>query len=285
VPAPDETARTAGNGPMTRESRPTVTAHAITGNTPRSWSEFRESRDEFNIPLVIAHRGTPRELPENTLASFSRALEQGADVLETDLRISQDGVIVLVHDETLERTTNGTGFVSAHSLDEIKDLRTRAPAGQLADEGVPTLLELLALTQAQVPLLLELKDPLFAEEVHARKLVRMLQAYEMLDKSAVVSFKSELVRSVERVCPELPAGSITLTNAWPAAGTALLGPAWPLLIVNPLYVAWAHRMGSIVAPLDTSPEKRMWYYLSLGVDAVLADSPKAAISAIEKGGR
>ena len=267
---------------MRRGSSSTVSPNARTGDEPRTWSEFRESRDKFHEPLVIAHRGAPRELPENTLASFGRALEQGANVLETDLRISQDGVFVLVHDETLDRTTNGCGLVAAHSLDEIKELHTRAPSGEIVDEGVPTLLELLAFTQAKIPLLLELKDPLFAEETYARKLARTLEAYHMLDKSAVVSFEPELVRSVERVCPSLPSGSITLTNAWPTAGTALLGPAWPLLLVNPLYVAYAHKMGSIVAPLDTRPEQRMWYYLWLGVDAVLADSPSAAIAAIRK---
>ena len=94
------------------------------GQGPRTWQEFRDARAELAKPLVIAHRGTPRELPENTLASFSRALAQGADVLETDLRFSQDGTIVLVHDETLDRTTNGSGLVAAHSLDEIKRLRT-----------------------------------------------------------------------------------------------------------------------------------------------------------------
>ncbi len=99
-------------------------------------------RAELAKPLVIAHRGTPRELPENTLASFARALEQGADVLETDLRFSQDGTIVLVHDETLDRTTNGSGLVASHSLDEIKRLRTQAPSGEYTDEQVPTLVDL-----------------------------------------------------------------------------------------------------------------------------------------------
>ena len=247
---------------------------------PRTWDEFRRTRADRRKPLVIAHRGTPTQRPENTLASFANALDQGADVLETDLRFSQDGIIVLVHDETLDRTTDGSGLVASHSVAEIRRLRTKSPTGDYTDERIPTLLDLLSMTQAQVPLLLELKDPLFAEEAYARQLAQTLAAYGMLDKSAVVSFNMEFVRSVERVCPDLPFGLITLTRPWPSPGTPLLGPLWLYLFANPLYVAWAHKMDAIVAPLDTVPEKRMWYYRWLGVDAVLTDSPAAAVAAI-----
>lgn len=243
---------------------------------------MRQRRDGQGRPLVIAHRGAPCELPENTLASFAVALKQGADVLETDLRLCQDGTIVLFHDETLDRMTDGSGLVAAHRIDEIKRMRTKSPHGGYTDERVPTLVELLSMTQASVPLLLELKDPLFADEAFALRLVHTLAAYDMLDKSAVVSFKPELVDALARVCPQLPSGMITLSKLMPQPGTALLGPFWPLLVANPFYVALAHKTGSIVAPLDTSPEKRMWYYLRLGVDAVLADRPADAIAAIGK---
>jgi glycerophosphoryl diester phosphodiesterase len=254
------------------------------GRKPQTWAELLEASGDRKSPLVIAHRGTPRQAPENTLASFSNALEQGADVLETDLRITQDGAIVLIHDGTLDRTTDGTGLVASHSLSEIKRFRTYAPWGEYVDEEVPTLLELLWVTQAKVPLLLELKDPLFADEVWARRLVWILQTHDMLERCAVVSFKTDLVESVTRVSPDLPSGLITLTRPWPKRNTSLLGPFWPLLIANPLYVRWAHRMDGIVAPLDTSPEKRMWYYLWLGVDAVLSDRPAAANDAIRRAG-
>lgn len=220
-------------------------------------------------------------MPENTLASFANALSQGADVLETDLRFSQDGALVLIHDATLDRTTDGTGLVASHSLAEIKQLRTKGPAGSYTDHSVATLIDLLSMTQGQVPLLLELKDPLFADAVYARRLASTLASYGMLDKSAVVSFDMRLVEAMQRVCPELPSGLITLKQAWPQRGTALLGPLWLLLLANPLYVFWAHKYDAIVAPLDTSPEKRMWYYRWLGVDAVLADDPAAALAAMD----
>ena len=221
-----------------------------------------------------------RELPENTLASFARALEQGADALETDLRFAQDGTIVLFHDETLDRTTDGSGLAAARTVAEIKRLRTKSPTGVFVDERIPTLIELLCMTQAEVPLLLELKDPLFAQDEYAQQLVRTLRAYRMLDKSAVVSFDTRLVESVARACPQLPSGIITLTGLLPKENAGLLGPFWPLLYLNPFYVARAHRMGCLVAPLDTTPEKRMPYYVWLGVDAVLTDRPAVTIEAM-----
>jgi glycerophosphoryl diester phosphodiesterase len=260
-----------------------VIVRDVSREVPRSWKSLRQTGGRRKKPLVIAHRGAPGELPENTLASFARALDQGANVLETDLRFTQDGAIVLFHDATLDRTTDGSGLVAARTIEEIKCLRTISPYGEFTDERVPTLIELLSMTQAQVPLLLELKDPLFAQREYAQRLVRTLAAYGMLDKSAVVSFHSELVETTAQVCPQLPTGIITIRRPFPVRNTVLLGPWWPLLFLNPLYVANAHRMGSLVAPLDTAPQKRMWYYRRLGVDAVLADSPARAIEAM--GGR
>jgi glycerophosphoryl diester phosphodiesterase len=89
-----------------------------------------------------------------------------------------------------------------------------------------------------------------------------------------------LVHAVRAVRGDLPIGQITLFDPVPRPGVHLLGPIWPLLMANPAYVAWAHRLGCLVAPLDTEPQKRMGYYRQLGVDAVLADDPAAARAAL-----
>jgi len=225
-------------------------------------------------------------LPENTLASFALALEKGADVLETDLRFTADGEIVLFHDETVERTTDGQGPVSAHTLAELKRLRTRQPIdNQPVDEPVPTLIELLSMTQAQVPLLLELKDLQFAKPHRAKQLIDTLAVYKMLDKSAIVSFQPALVAAVKQVYPWVPAGYITLKDPKPPSGVELMGPFWPLLLINPFYVRIAHRKGGIVAPLDPNPLPRLSLYLCMGVDALLADEPGVVVHALEQRSR
>lgn len=245
------------------------------------WQEFRAARQERGKPFVVAHRGVMALAPENTLRSFGLALDQGAFALETDLHFTRDDQLVLLHDDTLERTTNGFGHVRDYTLAELQQLRTLLPeSGRPGSDRIPTLLELIEATNAQTPLLLELKDPLFQDRQYARRLIDLLTACNMLESCAIVSFQHKHIITIEALCPAIPTGNITLTNAFPQRNVELLGPVWPLLYANPLYVAWAHRWGSIVCPLDTTPEKRMGYYLKLGVDAVLADNTAAAIAAM-----
>lgn len=246
-----------------------------------TWENFRTERARRGYPFVVAHRGTPTVEPENTLPSFALALDQGADALETDLRFTRDDEIVLFHDATLERTTDGQGPVRDHTLAELRRFRTRRSDGTWSDAPVPTLVDLLTLTQAQTPLLLELKDRRFLEPAYAQKLLDTLTAYGMLESSAIVSFDMDLVRAVNRVNPEIPTGMITMWNPLPPGNTPLLGPLFPLLYLNPFYVAWAHKMNAIVAPLDPNPAPRLDYYLRLNVDALLADDPGTVQAALK----
>lgn len=100
---------------------------------------------------VIAHRGASGQYPENTLLAFARGLEQGADALEMDVRVTGDGVPIILHDPTLDRTTNGTGPAARLPLTEIR----RADAGR--GERIPTLAEVLDAFPA-TPLLVEIKE-------------------------------------------------------------------------------------------------------------------------------
>lgn len=247
-----------------------------------NWTQFYQERATRRYPLVVAHRGTPLVQPENTLPSFTLALEQGADALETDLRFTQDDEIVLFHDATLERMTDGHGAVSRHKLRDLKRLQTRAPTGSWSTTPVPTLAELIEATHSQTPLLLELKDERFADVTYARKLVNLLDRYGMIERCAIVSFQPAYVAAVEQVCPQIPTGNITLKNPLPTGKAELLGPVWPLIYLNPLYVAWAHRLNKVVAPLDPRPEPRLRYYLRHRVDALLADDPAAVVTGLKR---
>lgn len=245
------------------------------------WERFRAERARLRRPVVVAHRGNRRFEPENTLAAFRRAVDEGADALETDLRFTSDDQLILFHDPTLDRTTDGVGPVRSHTLAQIKQLRTRKPDGVMGDERVPTLLELLAALQGATPLLLELKDPLFLDAHYANILVDTLKATAMLDKVALVSFHFDYVAAVKKIEPALPIGFITLWNPLPIKRDAqMFGPLWPWLYVNPWYVRWAHKRQALVAPLDPNPEPRVRYYLHRNVDAVLADNPAGVLAAL-----
>jgi glycerophosphoryl diester phosphodiesterase len=253
--------------------------------TTMNWSQFRAARQQRTRPLVVAHRGTPDVQPENTLPSFQLALDQGADVLETDLHFTRDDEIVLFHDHTLDRMTEGQGAIQNFTLAELKRFQTRAPDGQLTRARILSLAELIEATKAETPLLLELKDPRFAQLSDAARLINLLERYDMVQRCAIVSFQAEYVASVEAVQPAIPTGNITLWNGLPTGKAQLLGPVWPLLYLNPLYVWWAHRLDKIVCPLDPTPEPRVPYYLRLGVDALLTNNPAVTLDAIAQAQR
>ncbi|MBX3012607.1 MAG: hypothetical protein KF832_13915 [Caldilineaceae bacterium] len=248
--------------------------------TALNWSQFYATRHQRTRPLIVAHRGAPEDQPENTLPAFQFALAQGADVLETDLHFTRDDEIVLFHDHTLDRMTDGQGFLRNCTVSELKRQQTRSPTGALTKHPIPTLVELIEATNAQTPLLLELKDPRFAQPADAARLVRLLERYDMLQRTAIISFHPAYVAGVEAVQPTIPTGKVTMSDLLPTGKAALLGPVWPLLYLNPLYTWWAHRLGKIVCPLDPAPEPRLRYYRRLRVDALLTNHPAQTVEAI-----
>jgi len=241
----------------------------------------------------MAHRGASDELPENTLPAFQLALEQGADILETDIRFTRDNEIILMHDATVDRMTNGTGTVANLTLAEIKKLHTRSPLNpplrHREGEGgeVPTLAEFLGFTATQaVPIALELKDNRFIQPRAAEQLRRVLEEHAALARAILLSFRGERVRACKRLAPQIPIGIITLKNPLPLYDTELMGPFYPLLFLNPFYFAWAKRRGKLACPLDPAPEPRLKYYRRIGAPALLTNHPAMTLrawAAISKG--
>ena len=231
-------------------------------------------------PYVMAHRGNRVACPENTLASFRRAIADGADILETDLHLTADGVFVCIHDGTVDRTTDGSGAVAELSLKEIKRLSASCGREEFVAERVPTLAELATMLPSDVALALELKTDRFLEPEVCRQLVNQLRAADVLARSVVLSFHEGRIRAVRAVEPEIPIGWITVRRAVPLRGVEMLGPLWLLLLLNPFYTAAARRRGQVVCPLDPLPDSRLGLYRLLGCDAVLTDNPESTCRAL-----
>ena len=224
-------------------------------------------------PYVMAHRGNRIACPENTMASFRRALRDGADIIETDLHLSADGVVVCIHDATLERTTDGHGPVADKTLAELKTLSASYDRPEFVQERIPSLEELAAIIPEDVALALELKSDAFLQTEACLKMVACLDKTGVRDRTVALSFSLERLMAVRQAAPDIPVGWITLTCAWPRRGVNLIGPLWPLLILNPFYVWLAHKQGQILCPLDPTPDRRLWLYRALNCDAVLTDDP------------
>lgn len=166
-------------------------------------------------PIIIAHRGWSSQAPENTLAAIRKALEVNADMIEFDLHLSKDQVPVVIHDPTLERTTNGSGLVKDKSLFELRQLDAGAWFGEeFANERIPTLAEVMAIVQGKCPLLIELKwddegaiYPGLVDSVLAE-----IERFEATDWSVIQSFDAGMIREVRKKAPQLEAHKLILLD-------------------------------------------------------------------------
>lgn len=151
----------------------------------------------MNGIYVVGHRGAAGILPENTLKGFRYAIELGCEYVECDVHLTRDDHLIVMHDETVDRTTNGTGAIRSLSFEEIR----RLDAGE--GEKVPTLDEVLALTRGKVQLLCELKGEGVEDAA-----VDVVLAYRMADEVVFTSFFPERIQRVKRRDASLRTGAI-----------------------------------------------------------------------------
>ncbi|MCL6519864.1 MAG: glycerophosphodiester phosphodiesterase [Armatimonadetes bacterium] len=138
--------------------------------------------------LTIAHRGFSAIAPENTLAAFKRALELKPDLIECDVRRTKDGKIIIIHDATVDRTTNGTGRVADMTLEELRQLDAGSWFGaQYAGERLPTLEEFLNLPWGETQPIIEIKEQSLEDDV-----VALVQQRGMSERTAICSFHHKI---------------------------------------------------------------------------------------------
>jgi len=155
----------------------------------------------FTRPLLIGHRGYPALCPENTLASFEGAMQAGCDMIELDVTLTKDRKVVVIHDDTLDRTTNGKGPVSGHALEEIKALDAGSWFdARFAAERVPELWEVMELTAGRCMLNIEIKDSAFEEDFPAdaieHQVVKLVRKSGAMDRVIISSFDKRILQRI-----------------------------------------------------------------------------------------
>ncbi len=238
-------------------------------------------------PWVIAHRGASGTAPENTLAAFRRAVEQGAGFIETDLHLSRDGKIVTIHDDTLERTTNGRGEVKAHTLEELRALDAGAWfAPEFAGERIPTLDELLALAaRADLSLYLEIKGgSAYGIE---RALGGALRGRPEAMRVVVLSFEPHVLELVHQLDRLLMTGLLFDDNAADVVeratrvGARQLAPRGDR--VSRDLVERAHIAGLQVVTWTINKPEQMRALAAAGVDGIMSDFPDRLAAVLKEG--
>lgn len=224
---------------------------------------------------VIGHRGIAGLEPENTLRSFRAAIALGVDYVECDVRLTADGRLVLMHDESLDRTTDGAGPVAEMTFDEVRQL----DAGK--GEQVPTLEELLDLIEGRCKAHVELKAPGAPEPV-----LRLVQQKGMLTDVVLTSGDTERLRSLRALSADVAIEHIYGEPPADAIERALSVNAQRVSVhhqhATKAYVEAAHAAGlEVIAwPPNTVPE--MQAAIALGVDLICTDRPDVLIGYLKR---
>lgn len=260
-----------------------------------------EAERRASIPLVFAHRGASAALPEHTLAAYLRALDDGADGLECDVRLTRDGHLVCLHDRRLERTSNGRGRVSAHTLDQLDRLdfgswHHGAAGPALTSEATQllTLDRLLRVVRGAarpVRLLIETKHPSRYGPHVERRLVALLRHHGLATpgpddpvRVSVMSFSALAVRRIRRLAPALP--TVLLLEVLPPGvrlgrlpfGTRIAGPSVGLLRTRPALVPALRAAGNQVYVWTVNRPADVELVLHLGVDGIITDHPAKTLT-------
>lgn len=227
-------------------------------------------KDQF---FIWAHRGASAEAPENTLAAFDLALQRHADGIELDVHLSADGVPMVIHDETLERTSDGRGRVSAWNAEALQSLDAgRWFSPQFSGERIPTLEQVLQRVGEQVRINIEIKSGAAGEAVLA-----LLQRYPKT-RVLVSSFDHRLLAQLRQRAPQLPLGFLIESPWWrlslrraQASGAESFHPRQEL-VNRPLLQA-CHRAGIKVYPWTVDGPARQDELRRLGCDGLFTNLP------------
>lgn len=249
-------------------------------------------------PLVMAHRGGAALWPENTLFAFDKAVDLGIHVLETEIHSSKEGALVLIHDRTVDRTTNGTGPINAFTLKELKELDAgynwSSDGGQtfpFRGQGItiPTLEEVFT----AFPKILFNIDIKQVEPSLVLPLCEMIRGFNMVEKVMVASFNSQTIKQFRLKCPEVATSAsrseisiffamnlLFLGSAYRTAAQALQVPEYSmgLHLLTQKFVDTAHKLNLKVHAWTINELADMRRLLELGVDGIITDYPDRLIS-------
>jgi glycerophosphoryl diester phosphodiesterase len=247
-------------------------------------------------------------MPEHTLAAYLQALQEGADGLECDVRLTRDGHLVCVHDRRLDRTSNGRGRVGAYTLAELEQFDYGSwHTGGATNGDVPadpdrtrlltldTLLRAVRTAEREVELLIETKHPTRYGSDVERRLVAMLRRHGLADprpgdpvRATVMSFSPLAVRQIRRLAPRL--STVLLMDVVPPGvrrgrlpfGAQIAGPSLKLLRTRPGLVSALRAAGNRVYVWTVNEVPDLDLALARGVDGIITDRPAMVIDRLRR---
>lgn len=237
----------------------------------------------------IAHRGASAVCPENTMVAFERSLQLGATGIETDVQLSSDGKLVLIHDETLSRTAGAEGWVKDKSVEELRALDAGAWFhADFAGERIPSLDELFDLVRGKNILLnLELKNGIISYKGMEEKIIQAIRDWDMEQQVILSSFNHASLVRCKRLAPEIRTALLYMEKLYRPYDYAARLEASALhpykLAVTREEVAAALAQGIATHPFTVNNPAEMQELIDMGVQAIITDVPDvlAALTAVQ----
>ncbi len=228
--------------------------------------------------LNFAHRGFSARYPENTMLSFRRAVEAGCDGIELDVQLTKDGVPVVIHDETLDRTTDGKGLVCACTAAELKSYNAAKLFPQYGFQPIPTLEEYFAFA-ADMPILtnVELKNSYIRYEGMEEKVLSLIDKFSLREKTIISSFNHFSVLHMRELAGNMKYGFLEDSLVLDAAGYAgkygvdFLHPLYQA--VDEDYVQAARRMGIGINTYTVNDPDRVRWLRDHNIHGVIGNDP------------
>jgi glycerophosphoryl diester phosphodiesterase len=239
---------------------------------------------DLKRPTIFAHRGSSTHAPENTLAAFKLAVEQHADAIELDATLSADSQVMVIHDDTVNRTTNGTGSIKSMNLAELK----RLDAGSKFDpsfhlERIPTLTEVFETVGQQIFINVELKNYTSPTDDLPDRVIALVKEYGLESSVMMSSFNIIALIRARSQLPTIPLGLITVTGLAEVTLRSKLvrfGPLFALhpnfMDITPKLIQAAHRTNSRVHTYIVNDPDDMRRLFITGVDGIFTKDPLIA---------
>lgn len=239
--------------------------------------------NHFPTPIIFAHRGASAHAPENTLAAFELAVAQGAPAVELDVKLTSDRYLVVLHDHTLQRTTNGSGLLAATSFEALRELDAGSwKDAKFAGEKVPLLEEVLEVVGKKVLINIELTNYTTPYDGLPHEVIALVQKHGLQDRVIFSSFNFNNLILAKKNLPETPCGQLILPGrtGWLerlAARFIQIEAEHPFTAdVDEAYVERTHKRDRRVHVWTVNDPADMRRLRSFGVDGIFTDDPLLA---------
>lgn len=248
--------------------------------------------EHFPRPILLAHRGDLTHAPENTLPAFSQAVQKGADGVELDAKLTADGHVIVIHDATVDRTTNGSGKVSSFTLEEIRRLDAGAWFDpKFAGTQVPLLEEVFETLGREKLINIELTNYSTPRDGLVEKVCGLIRKHNNQDQIIFSSFFASNLKIAARIMPEVPRGLLAmpgLLGMWSRSFGFMFGDYQALHphISNTSreQVQRVHRLKRRVHVWTANSPEEITRLRDWGVDGIFTDDPATALRALGRGG-